>query len=301
MGMIELTHLRYFVAVAEELHFGRAAARLHMAQPPLTRQMQMLEARLQCRLLERTSRSTRLTPAGAELLQRARVLLAGAEQSLETVQRVGRGEEGVLTLATAPSFLLQSVPRLIRKFRKRYPRVEFRLHEMASSAIWQAVEAGTADLGLIRGAERSAGVESHLRWKEPMVAIVGVDHRVGERAEIGIGELRKEPFVLFPRLIGPSFHDEVMAHCRRAGFVPEVVQEARQWSSILSLVGAGMGVSVGPASVEALMPQEVNCVPLRGFRTSAQLISRKGATDPALQNFVAIARKEYMPPGGKLE
>lgn len=291
MGMIELSHLRYFIAVAEELHFGRAAARLHMAQPPLTRQIKMLEARLQCRLFDRNSRSTRLTAAGAQLLERARGLVAEADRALREVQKIGQGEEGPLTLATAPSLMLTALPQVIRAFRKKYPRVEFRLSEMASSSILQAVEAGTADLGLIRGMDKEPGIATHLRWGEAMVAIVPNGYP-GE--QISIAALRGEPFVFFPRHLGPSFYDEVIGCCRRAGFTPEVAQEARQWSSIVSLVSAGMGVSIGPRSVARLMPRAARFVPIKGFRTAVRLVSRAGASSPAVRNFVEIA-KDVLP------
>ncbi len=287
LASIELTHLRYFIALAEELHFGRAAERLHMAQPPLTRQIQLLEGRLECQLFERTSRATRLTEAGAQFLERARAIVAEADAALREMQRVGRGEEGTLRLATAPSLMLGALPHWIRKFRKRYPGVEFRLAEMASSAILEAVRAGTADLGLIRGMDKAVEIETHLRWKEGMAAIVPKEFPAG--AEMRLRELRGEPFVFFPRALGPSFYDEVMGQCRRAGFAPAVTQEARQWSSIISLVSAGMGVSVGPGGVAELLPKAAKFVPLRGFHTTVRVVGRVGATNAAAARFVAIA------------
>ena len=290
---LELSHLRYFIALAEELHFGRAAARLHIAQPPLTRQIKLLEARMQCRLFERNSRSTRLTAAGAQLLERARGIVAEADHALRAMQRLGRGEEGQLTLATAPSLMLGALPRIIRTFRAKYPRVEFRLSEMASSAILQSVHAGSADLGLIRGMDKDAEIRTHLRWKEAMVAILPQGHSLAAAETLPVSALRGEAFVFFPRHLGPSFYDEAISHCRRAGFIPAVAQEARQWSSILSLVSAGMGVSIGPASVAELLPKAVRCVPLRDFQTTVRLVSRSGDSSPAMLHLVAIARQYH--------
>ena len=290
---IELSHLRYFVAVAEELHFGRAALRLHMSQPPLTRHMKTLEERLACRLFERTSRSTRLTPAGAMLLQRARAIATEADITFRTLQSVGRGEEGHLTVATAPSLMLSELPQLIRVFRKQYPRVAFRLTEMASSAILQAVRAGSADLGFVRGMDEDPEVRTHLRWGEAMVAIVRHDHALAAKTRLAIGELRREPFVFFPRDLGPSFYDEVIGFCEQAGFVPAVEQEARQWSSVVSLVSAGMGVSIGPQSVAALMPEAVRYLPLRSVRTTVRIVGGRGSLDPAPANFLRMARVAY--------
>jgi DNA-binding transcriptional LysR family regulator len=292
VSAIELSHLRYFAVLAEELHFGRAAARLHMAQPPLTRQIQMLEARLACRLFERNSRSTRLTVAGAQLAERARSILAAADQAFGALERMGRGEAGQLTLATAPSLMLGALPQSIRRFRRKYPDVEFRLTEMASSAILDAVQVGTADVGLLRGADRQAGIETYLRWQEPMVAILPPGPAAIDARAV-LKQLRSQPFVLFPRQLGPAFYDEVMSYCKRMGAMPVVAQEARQWSSILSLVSAGMGVSIGPESVATLLPKTVRCVPLAGFRTAVRLVGRRGASNSAVANFLAIARQHY--------
>jgi DNA-binding transcriptional LysR family regulator len=291
---IELSHLRYFVALAEELHFGRASARLHMAQPPLTRQIKLLEERLGCRLFERTSRSTRLSGAGELLLRRARVILAEAEHTFLTIQAAGRGEEGQLTVATAPSFMLGELPHVIRIYRKTYPRVAFRLLEMASSAILQAVRSGAADLGCVRGADKDPEIETHLRWRENLVAILPKDHPLAEQASLTTAQLKGEPFVWFPRDLGPSFFDELMGLCRRAGFAPVVVQEARQWSSIVSLVSAGIGVSIGPQPVTALMPKAVRYVPLRNARTMARMAGgRASGSNPAVRNFLRVARERY--------
>ncbi len=281
VSAVELSHFRYFVALAEELHFGRAAARLNMAQPPLTRQIRLLEERLECRLFDRNSRSTRLTAAGQQLLERARGIVGEADRAMEAIGKLGRGEEGQLTVATAPSLMLGGLPRVIRAFRKKYPRVAFRLSETASSAIVDAVRGGTADLGLIRGTEKDAEIARHLHWKEGMVKIVPK----------GFSEARMwaEPFVFFPRHLGPSFYDEVMAWCGR----PVVAQEARQWSSIVSLVSAGMGVSVGPECVARLMPDEAQFLPIRGFRTNVSLVGRAGDSNPAVAHFVAAARVEF--------
>ena len=290
---IELTHLRYFVALAEELHFGRAAARLHIAQPPLTRQIKLLEDRLQCRLFERTSRSTRLTPAGERLLEASRSLLSGADLAFQAVQKLGRGEEGQLTLATAPTLMLGSLPHVIRAYRKRYKDVAFRLNEMASSAILQAVQLGTADLGLIRGLDKHPEIDTHLRWKESMVAILPKEHPLAAQPAVSVGQLRSMPFVFFHRHLGPSFHDEVIAHCRRAGFEPAIAQTARQWSSIISLVSAGFGVSIGPESVASLLPKAAKCVPLLHFQTWVRIVGRHNATNPAVAHFLEIAGKSF--------
>jgi DNA-binding transcriptional LysR family regulator len=291
---IELSHLRYFIALAEELHFGRAAVRLHMAQPPLTRQIQLLEARLACRLFERTSRSTRLTPAGAQFLERARSIVAASGLAFQAMQGLGRGEGGQLTVATAPSLMLGELPRVIRGFRKRFPRVEFRLSEMASSAILEAVGAGAADLGFVRGRDKQPDIETHRQWMEPMVAVLPGDHPLRSQEELPLSRLRAESFVFFPRHLGPSFYDEVIGLCRKAGFTPSVTQEARQWSSIVSLVSAGMGISIGPRTISALLPKMARFPALRGAGTTVRLVGRRGgAANPATGHFLEFCKTPF--------
>ncbi len=290
--MIELSHLRYFIALAEELHYGRAAARLHIAQPPLTRQIKLLEDRLGCRLFDRTTRSTSLTPAGEQFLSKARAIVAQAGEAFDAAARFGRGEEGQLTLATAPSLMLGFLPRVIRAFQRKYPRVAFRLNETASSEILKALSTGSADLGLLRGADRDTRIQTLLAWKEPMVAILPPDHALARATDVKLAGLKAEPFVLFPRHIGPAFHDDILRHCRRAGFTPTIAQEARQWSSIIALVSAGMGVSVGPEVVRDLLPRSARFPALQGFTTTVRFAAPAGAgSNPALSNFMELVRQ----------
>lgn len=293
-GDIELSHLRHFLVLAEELHFGRAAARLHMTQPPLTRQIQALESRLSCRLLERNSRSTQLNPAGELLRDRARAIITDADELFARLQSAGRGEEGPLTVATAPSLMLGELPGVIRRFRAAYPRVSFRLAETASSAILQAVGTGAADAGFVRGRDKSANIAAYATWKEPMTAILPPGHMLAGEKTLRMKQLQGEAFVFFPRHLGPSFFDEIATQCQRAGFILTVAQEARQWSSIISLVSAGIGVSVCPASMTELMPRGVTYVPLPGVRTTARLIIRRGGeANPILAHFLRIAAPAY--------
>lgn len=286
---IELSHLRYFVVMAEELHFARAAQRLHIAQPPLTRHMQLLEERLQCALFDRTPRTTRLTPAGALFADRARGILAEAGKTFEDLQKIGRGEEGRLIVATAPSLMLCALPNNIRAFRTKYPRVAFRLEEMASSVILKAVGAGAVDLGFVRGMDKAPDIETRFQWGEPMVAFVPRDNPLAKKPGIMVNQLRDENFVFFPRELGPSFYDEMVGFCQKSGFTPAVTQEARQWSSILSLVSAGMGVSVGPQSVAALLPKAVHVLRVKNMKTTVRVVGGRGSrSNAAVNNFLDV-------------
>src|SRR5262245_2642387 len=250
---LELTHIRYFVVLAEELHFGRAAQRLHISQPPLTQQIQRLESRIGCPLLRRTSRRVELTEAGRTFCDCGRAVLIEAERAVALTRRVARGEGGALTLATAPSLMLDALPRAILKFRRRFPSVDLRLREMATSRICDALESGSVDLGLVRGPAIPGSLRKIASWKEAVVAILPRHHGLARSSRLSLAKMAEEKFVFFPRELGPGLYDELIGFCRSSGFTPQITQEATQWSSILSLVRAGIGVSLGPASVRKLL------------------------------------------------
>jgi DNA-binding transcriptional LysR family regulator len=285
---IELTHLRYFVAVAEELHFGRAAERLHISQPPLTQQIQRLEARIGCPLLLRTSRKTELTDAGRAFYDSARAVLQETRRAVENARRVARGELGQLTIATPPSLMLAVLPPAILEFRRRFPSVNLRLREMATSKIFEAVESGLADLGLVRGPDVPESMEKLATWHESLVAILPRNHTIARRRTFNLKMLAKEPFVFFPSALGPAFYEELLDHCRKAGFEPRIVQEATEWSSVIGLVSAGLGVSIGPDSVSRLLERTVTIRRLPKLRTEVHIIRSRTRDNPAMRKFVTV-------------
>lgn len=288
---IDLRQLRYFVAVAEELHFGRAAERLGMAQPPLTQQIQKLEHALGCLVFERQPRKTRLTAAGEALLEPARRLLEDFELAIDETQRIGRGEAGKLTVGIPPSVMLTRLPSVIRKYRKLFPRVEFALREMATSAIKAALEAEQLDLGFLRAA---SGRFVEFEFSEAVVAVLPASHFLSKRKKIAVQQLAKEPFVFFPRRLGEGFHDQLLSYCQAAGFTPRIVQEATQWQSVIALVEAGMGVSLAPACVEELGRSGVAYRCLTGLTTKVAVCSRGPATSPASEAFLRMAYAELV-------
>ncbi len=290
---LELTHLRYFIVLAEELHFSRAAARLHMSQPPLTQQIQRLEGRVGHALLHRTSRRVELTAAGRVFYEAARAVVRETQHALDITRSVGRGEGGVLTLATPPSLMLDTLPRVIRRFRDRFPGVDLRLREMATSRILEALESGGADLGLVRGLKTPASLPTLAGWKEGLVAILPPGHALTKVRLFELKRLAMEPFVFFPRDLGPDFYEELLGHCRSAGFEPRVIQEATQWSSVLSLVSAGIGVSVGPASVAKLLKGDVEVRSLPHCSTHVHVLGASARQHPAVRHFVTLAREAY--------
>jgi DNA-binding transcriptional LysR family regulator len=288
---MDLRQLRYFVAVAEELHFGRAAARVGIAQPPLTQQIQKLEASLGCQLLVR-GRATVLTEAGGVLLEQARRILKQAEEAVEITRRAARGERGRLQVAAPPSIMLLALPVIIRKYRKLYPGVQFTLRELSTSAIENALRAEEIDVGFLRETEPASPLASRVFFEEPMVAVLPATHALASRKELTLAMLRREPFVFFPRRLGVAFYDKLISFCAAAGFVPNVVQEATQWQTVVSLVEAGMGVSLAPGCVERFRWAGVAHRPLKGLRTRVTACWRAQNPSPTAMAFLSLARAE---------
>jgi DNA-binding transcriptional LysR family regulator len=267
---MELRSLRYFVAVADELHFGRAAERLGMAQPPLTVAIQKLERDLGVQLIVR-GRQNRLTDAGLKLAEEARRLLAHSELAVEATRRVARGDAGELRVGVPPSVMLTGLPQRIRAYRRRYPEVAFTLREMGTSAIEVALQRREIDLGFLREVRV---FKSSLYLEEPLVAVLPTGHKLAGKAPLSPSALKREPFVFFPRAIGPAFYDAMVA---AAGFAPQVAQEATQWQTVVSLVEAGMGVSIAPACVEKLRLPGVVFRPLKNAITHTFAAWHEGA------------------------
>ncbi|MEV4754173.1 LysR family transcriptional regulator [Micromonospora sp. NPDC049559] len=263
---MELRHLRYFVAVAEELHFGRAARRLHIAQPALSQQIQRLERELGARLLVRNRRQVQLSPAGAAFLPEARAALAQADRAASVARRTAAGELGRLALGFVGSVTDELLPRLLPEFRIRYPELRLELREMTSAEQVAALERGELDLGLLRPPAR--GLRTRLVHREPLVVALPAGHRLagadGPGAdELDGAELRGEPFVLFPRHKGPGLYDMIIDYCQRSGVTPTVVQEAVQMQTITALVAAGTGVALVPSSQRAVPRAGLVFRPLR--------------------------------------
>jgi DNA-binding transcriptional LysR family regulator len=288
----DVRQLRYFVAVAEELHFGRAAQRIGIAQPPLTQQIQKLEALLGCQVFIR-GRKTALTAAGAVLLNEARRILSQFEHALDTTRRTARGETGHLTIGVPPSVMLSDLPVVIRRFRERYPNVGFALREMSTSAIEDAVRSGEIDLGMLRETKSARPLISEVIFTEAVLAVLPRSHKLAKRGPMNPGALRNEPFVLFPRRLGPALHDRLTGFCARAGFTPNVVQEATQWQTVISLVEAGMGVSLAPECVRKFRWRGVVYRPLPGATTSVAACWQENGLSPSAANFLKIAKANH--------
>ena len=256
MRNLELRQLRYFVAVAEELHFGRAAARLHMTQPPLSQTIQALEATLGTPLFERSQRSVALTPAGAALLPEARRILQQAGALPELVRRAAAGTSGTLSLAFVSTADYSVLPALLREFREAWPQVQIDLREATSDLQLEDLAQQRIDAGLLIPPlpERARIELDYLPvLKEPLVlaAPAGMKALRGKN-RVELPALADLPLIIFPRRIAPALHDTILACFHGAGLTPRIGQEAIQMQTIVGLVSAGMGIALVPQSVSNL-------------------------------------------------
>lgn len=290
----DLRGLRYFVAVADARHFTRAAQQLGMAQPPLSQQIRALEAQLDTALFLRRPRGVELTPAGAVLLDEARDLLRQAERAEARVRRVASGELGQLRLGminSAPFHPL--IPGVIREFRRRHPGVALTLEEGTTPLLAQAVRERRMDAAFIRPLLSPIdGLAEIPLMSEALVIALPADHRLSRRKALPLLALSLEPFVLFPRAVGAGLHEEILRACHAAGFMPRVIQETSQVTSIVNLVAAGIGVSIVPASMQQAQIDGVTYRPIRGAapRARLSLLYRAGEQDaPQLKNLRAAA------------
>lgn len=293
---MELRHLRYFRAVAEELHFGRAAQRLGIRQPPLSQQIRALEADLGVSLFDRNSRRVQLTAAGEALHAAAGDLLASVDAARLAVRRAGDGETGELVLGfvgSATNFLL---PLAVRRFRKRYPHVALTLLEMTTAEQIRALHDGALDVGLLRPPLASAdeqGLELEVVGAERLVVAMPADHSLAGERSIAVDRLAHDRFVHFPRSLGPGLYDQISRYCQQNGFTPLVVQEAVQMQTIVALVAAGLGVALVPSSVARLRRSEVV---YRSLVPAARVVHlaaarRSDNRNPVGSNLFAIIRE----------
>jgi len=283
---MELRQLRYFVAVAETLNFGRAAARLHMSQPPLSRQIKSFEAELGTALFVRTSRGVRLSAAGGALLVDARRLLREADAISAGAKALGRGQVGSVRLGFISTAAYNVLPRVLPEFHRRRPGVRLHLQEATSDAQGAMLREGELDAGLVVPPLSEVGCAYRRLLKEPLVAALPARRRWPRR--VPLATLASEPFILFPRKAGVGLYDLIVGFCRDAGFTPRIEQEAIQMPTIVSLVAAGMGVALVPASLRDMRRTGVTYRPLAAASPLMEvgLAWRSGAVEPAVAAFV---------------
>lgn len=295
--MFELSQLRCFAAVAEELHFGRAALRLHMTQPPLSRQVQLLEQRLGVTLLERTSRSVRLTSAGRSFLADARQILRLAESATLAVRRAARGESGSVTIGFTAASGYGVMPGMIARCRARVPDVEINLKEMVTMEQVEALAAGGLDLALLRPHTSLEEFDSVRLIREPLVVALPSPHPLAHaRRDPGISDLEGTPFVMYSPIEARYFHDLVAGAFTAAGVKPEYTQYTSQIHSMIALVAAGIGAALVPEAATSLHFEGVIFRPLRRARSMRPVelfVAWKSDNDNPARESVLEACLEY--------
>ncbi|MCB1106250.1 MAG: LysR family transcriptional regulator [Opitutaceae bacterium] len=293
---MELRHLRYFAAVAENLNFRRAAETLRVSQPALSSQVRLLEAEIGVKLLDRSTHHVVLTPAGRRFLVRARHLLRDADDAVRASQREAEGETGEITLGFVSSLTYHLLPLLLRAFRRRMPRVELRLMEMDTdhqieALVKHRIDLGFIGLGLTRETDELRLVQVA---EEQLVAVLPEDHPLprGRAAALNLRDLAQTPLYLAARESAPLYNPWVVVLCQRAGFQPNVVLEAGQPATAMSYAAAGMGMTILPAQYARLQPPGVRFVPLAKPVPRYRYFAAwsKHNLHPSLARFVEIAR-----------
>ncbi len=269
---LNLRRLRYFVTVAEELHFGRAAERLHMAQPPLSQQIRRLEDDLSLVLFDRSTRRVTLTDAGAAFLVQARRLLATADSVDRFLDDHRSGEGGTLHLGFVDSSAYEVMPRFLREYRKRWPDVDFELRSLSSDQQHAALLAGEIDLGIGRTMGDGANIAAVEMLREQLYLAVPSGHRLSEQATTTLRRLEGENFIGFDRLVSPTLHAELVGMFAAVGVGYAPIIEATEYTSILGLVAAGEGVAVVPAGVRTFQPPELRYIEIRDSAAVVRLM-----------------------------
>jgi len=289
---MELRHLRYYVAVAEECHFGRAAERLHIAQPPLSQQIRQLEAELGVQLLTRSTRRVELTPAGARYLERARTILAGVDAAGEEAALVAEGRIGRVAIGFTGSATYELLPSLSRRLRLQSPSLELDLRgELLTPSQVTGLLDRTLDVGFLRPPVRVPEIDLHPLRREPLVVVLPESHPQAARTQVRLRDLAEEPFISYPSQHRSVVHDAVLDACQAAGFTPQATEVA-ETSTLVSFVAAGLGVALVPASVQHLRITGSVYRPLTGAPPMVELAvaTRQGDTSPAVRRVLELAR-----------
>lgn len=290
---MELRTLRYFVTLAEELHFGRAARRLAITQPPLSLAIRGLEEELGVTLFARTRRRVALTHAGGTLLEQARSILARAGEAVQLVQAADRGEIGRLAIGYMSASIFTLLPAVLREFAAQHPGVRLDLRELTLPQQLAALRAGDIHAGFVRPPVTDAELASESLLEEPLRVALPAGHPLAAARRIRAARLAAEPFVMFQRSPGLVLHDLVLGFCLQQGFAPRVTQEASQTHAVVGLVSAGIGVALVPASAQEIRLRGVEFRPLaeKSPPVGTCLAWRRDDTSPVLRAFAETARR----------
>jgi DNA-binding transcriptional LysR family regulator len=278
---VELRHLRYFAVLADELHFGRAAERLAISQPPLSVAIRQLEDTVGARLFERNSKQVRLTPAGQALRASARKLLRQAEEAALEAREVAAGSAGRLRIGFVGAMLYRGLPQALRAFQASHPAVRISLAELNSAEQITDLLHDRLDLGFMHTARLPQDLASRLLLTEPFVACLPTQHALARQRVLEVGALRDQPFVLFARAASPDYHERLLAICAQAGFLPEVRHEVRHWLAVVSMVAQGLGVALVPQAMQRSALKGAVFRPLDGVTAQSEAY---GVWRPGPQN-----------------
>lgn len=288
--MIDVKPLRYFVTLAETGHFGRAAARLHLSQPPLSRQLAALEAKLGVTLIERSPRSVTLTAAGERFYTDARAILAALEQAVANARAAASGAAGTLAVGFTMCAAYSVVPGYARTFGAAYPEVMLHLREVVSNDLAVQVLNGQIDAAIMFPGVREKGLASRTLVSEPLCVALSRGHRLARARRLKIAQLAGEPFVLAAGEVAPTLRAAILEHCRSGGFEPDIRFEVQLQQTVLSLVDEGVGVALVPASMRKAQLAGVVFRPLAGAPLIEQVLVWSLANrNPCLQRFLELA------------
>jgi DNA-binding transcriptional LysR family regulator len=291
--MLDVRRLHYFVAVAETLHFRKAAERLRIAQPALSQQIQRLEEDLGCTLLRRDRRRVELTPAGLALLETGRRALVQMAHAGEAARRAAASHAALLRIGFLSPAAFAVVPDVLRRLRLAHPAVYLVLREGDSVTLLEEVRLGLLDIAFVRGPVTWPGVRIDTLRREPLVTVLPSDHRLARGPRVALAKLADAPFIGFPRETAPSLHDAITGLCQEAGFRPTFVTEASEWYTIVSLVAAGIGVTILPESIRTFQRRGAVYRSVAGHQRYVELavVRRHGPPDAALRACLQIVAK----------
>ena len=295
---MEFRHLRYFLVLAEELHFGRAARRLSMSQPPLSLNIQQLEASVGARLFTRSSKSVALTAAGLAFVPAAQALLDQAAQAARHARDVGQGIAGSLTIGFAGTMLYSGLPGILERFQARHPLLRLLLKELSSSEQLVELAHDRLDIGFVHTTRVPPELSQILVSSQALVGCLPAGHRLATQATLSLKALQGEPFAVVSRAVSPDYHERILGICLEAGFDPEIRFELRHWLSVVSLVSQGMGVALVPAALGQSAMAGTVFMPLDRATTpyDTHCLWKTARDNPALAAFVKAVRDASAPP-----
>ena len=295
---MELRHLRYFCAVAEERSFTLAARRLHVSQSGVSGQVRDLERELGVALFRRTQRNVSLTPEGSAFLREAQDILNRTDRAVEMVTQAAKGHCGRLNIGLCGPATAPFLPKLIREFRKRQPGISLSLKDLDPARQPEALACGDIDVGFTRGIPASLrhALTSEVFFREPLVSVLPQGHGLAKAESVSVKELAGERFVLYARENAPELFDAIVSLCKRARFSADIVDTPSLWQSVLTMIEAGEGVSVVPATVQHLRAQGVVFKPVRerGCTVEVVLAWKTSAPDPVRESFLDLLRNHHV-------